>query len=162
MESKTDCIFCKISNSEIPAHKIWEDENYIAILDIFPNIKGQTLVITKNHFGSYAFDLKDKEYSNFLLAVKNVAKILESSLDTPRVHLVLEGTGVNHLHAKLYPAIGLKRKDEVLIAEQKIHFEKYEGYITTLMGNRASDEELEVLANRIKDSIKRKDLQKLH
>ena len=44
-----ECLFCKIINGQIPASKFWEDGNYIAILDINPNTKGATLVISKKH-----------------------------------------------------------------------------------------------------------------
>ncbi|MDQ5971016.1 MAG: histidine triad family protein, partial [Patescibacteria group bacterium] len=38
-----DCIFCKIINKEIPAHIIFENDNYLAFLDIQPNTIGHTL-----------------------------------------------------------------------------------------------------------------------
>jgi histidine triad (HIT) family protein len=40
-------IFTKIINGEIPCHKIAEDENYLAFLDIMPLAEGHTLVIPK-------------------------------------------------------------------------------------------------------------------
>jgi histidine triad (HIT) family protein len=43
-----DCIFCKIANGEIESVKIWEDKDFFAILDVNPNTKGMTLVLTKN------------------------------------------------------------------------------------------------------------------
>ena len=39
----SDCIFCKIANGEMPSVKIWEDEKFLAILDINPNTEGMTL-----------------------------------------------------------------------------------------------------------------------
>ena len=59
-------IFCKIVKGEIPAFKIYEDRNFIAILDIYPNIKGQTLIISKEHRSGYAFDLGEDELKNSL------------------------------------------------------------------------------------------------
>ena len=156
MEKSEGCIFCKISNGTIPAFKIWENKAYFAILDIFPNIKGQTLVIPKKHLESYAFDLSDSDYDEFMHSVRTVVRLLEKGLKVKRVHLVLEGTGINHLHAKLYPAIGMESKDEILIAEQKAHFDKYTGYVTTLMGERADDKELEQLANEIRKTANAK------
>jgi histidine triad (HIT) family protein len=44
-----DCIFCKIVAGEIPCYKIYEDERYLAFLDIFPTTEGHTLVIPKQH-----------------------------------------------------------------------------------------------------------------
>ncbi|MFA5403361.1 MAG: HIT domain-containing protein, partial [Ignavibacteria bacterium] len=52
---KEDCIFCKIIAGEIPSYKVYEDEDFIGILDIFPNTKGMTLLIPKEHYDSYAF-----------------------------------------------------------------------------------------------------------
>lgn len=52
----TSCIFCKIIKGELESAKIWEDKEFLAILDIMPNTKGMTLVLTKRHHPSYAFD----------------------------------------------------------------------------------------------------------
>jgi len=75
-----DCIFCKIIKGEIPSFKVWEDDEFLAILDINPNTKGMTLVLTKEHYNSYAFEMSDDVYNKFLLATKKVAKILEKNL----------------------------------------------------------------------------------
>ena len=61
MKIKNDCVFCKIVKGEIPSVKIWEGKNHIAILDVNPNVKGMTLVLTKKHFDSYSFDIKIKQ-----------------------------------------------------------------------------------------------------
>ena len=45
-----DCVFCKIVAGEIPAHKVYEDDKYLAFLDIRPLSPGHTLVIPKTHF----------------------------------------------------------------------------------------------------------------
>ena len=44
-----DCIFCKIVKKEIPSTIIYEDDNFLAFLDIAPANKGHTLVIPKEH-----------------------------------------------------------------------------------------------------------------
>ncbi len=46
----TECIFCKIISGDIPAHKVYEDNETLAFLDISPNNHGHTLVIPKDHF----------------------------------------------------------------------------------------------------------------
>jgi len=43
------CVFCKIVKGEMPCAKIWEDDNFIAFLDIKPATKGMTLLIPKIH-----------------------------------------------------------------------------------------------------------------
>jgi len=44
-----DCIFCKIIAGEIPSHKVYEDDEVLAFLDINPVNPGHTLVIPKAH-----------------------------------------------------------------------------------------------------------------
>ena len=142
-------IFCKIVRGEAPAFKIYEDRNFIAILDIYPNIKGQTLIISKKHMSGYAFDLGDNELKGLIATTKRVARLLERKLHVKRVHVAIEGTGINHLHVKLYPAIGLNEKYQTIWAEEKKHFSKYPGYVTTLTGPKASDRELKRLMEKI-------------
>ena len=45
-----DCIFCKIVKGEIPCHKVYEDDDVLAFLDISPVNPGHTLVIPKRHY----------------------------------------------------------------------------------------------------------------
>lgn len=146
---KGKCLFCMIAKGKVPSYKIYEDRKYVAILDLFPNIKGQTLVLPKRHFDSYAFALSDKTLSDFVLATKKVALLIQKRLKAGRVHMVIEGTGVNHLHAKLYPAIGTDEKFKQAIAEERMYFESYPGYVTTLMGPQASESDLRFVQKMI-------------
>ena len=147
-----DCIFCKIVEGNAPSHKIWENENYLAFLSIFPNTEGTTVVIPQKHYASYPFDLPDNVLSSLMLATKKVAKLLDLKLDdVGRTAMVFEGFGVDHVHAKLFPMHGTKMKEWRPI-ESKInkYFEKYEGYISSHDYKRADDEKLSELANKIK------------
>ena len=148
-----DCIFCKIAKGEAPCHKIYEDKDCLAFLDILPNTKGMTLVITKKHYPSYAFDMPEEAYNKLLLATKKVVKILDGALKVKRIAMVMEGLGVDHAHIKLYPLHGLKEKFAEIIAEERKFFKKYPGYVTTLLGPRADDKELEKLAKKIRESF---------
>lgn len=149
-----ECIFCKIIQNKIPAAKIWEDENYLAFLDINPNSRGMTLVIPKQHFDSYIFDMDDKEYCGLFLASKKVVKLLEKGLEVKRIALVMEGMGVNHAHIKLYPLYGLEEKFTEMWSKEKIFFDKYQGYLSTQLGPQTNLKELEKLAQEIKEKIK--------
>lgn len=146
-----NCLFCKIAKGEIDSAKIWEDEDFLAILDVNPNTEGMTLVLSKEHFDSYAFDMPDDFYCKLLLASKNVAKILEKGLGAKRVAMVMEGMGVNHTHIKLYPLHGLDEKFKEMWGKERIYFDKYEGYISTQLGPRVEIEELKRLAKKIKE-----------
>lgn len=98
-----NCIFCKIIKREIPAIKIWEDEKYLAFLDVNPINPGHTLLIPKKHT-DYIFDLEDKEYSKLMLNAKKIAELLKRKLDSKRVCILVEGFGFPHVHIHLIPA----------------------------------------------------------
>ena len=147
--AKKECIFCKIVRGEAPAYKIYEDKNSIAILDIYPNIKGQTVVISKRHMTSYAFNLRGKELMEFIISVRGAARRIEKGLGVKRVNLIFEGVWVRHLHAKLFPAIGVDRKFRHVIAEEREYFNAYPGFVTSMMGPRALDKDLEKIQTRI-------------
>lgn len=147
---KEDCIFCKIVSGKIPSVKIWEDAKHLAILDINPNTEGMTLVLTKEHHDSYAFEMPDKEYNEFFSAAKKVVKLLEKGLKVQRVALVMEGLGVNHAHIKLYPLHGLGEKFEEMWAKDKVYFDKYQGYLSTQLGPQKTSEELQKVAEKIR------------
>jgi len=117
------CIFCKIAAGKVPAQRFWEDDSYFAILDLYPIVRGQSLVMPKAHRDSYVFKLPDRELADFVLATKRVAKILEKKLGVKRVTMVWEGLEAPHLHSKLYP-----------------YYEGHDG--VTRMGPRAEEGEL--------------------
>ncbi|MEK6917767.1 MAG: HIT domain-containing protein [Nanoarchaeota archaeon] len=150
---ENDCTFCKIAKGEISCHKIHENDDFIAFLDIFPNTKGMTVVSTKKHFNSDVLNMDQEEYNKFLLFARKVSHLLEKKLDVKRVALVIEGLGVNHAHIKLYPMHGLTNKFKSMQNPQRIFLEKYEGYVTTLMGEKANDEELKKLASKIRGDL---------
>ena len=150
--NKSNCIFCKIANGEIPSVKVWEDEKHLAILDINPNTEGMTLVMTKKHFDSDATDMPERDYTELMLAVKKIAKLLEKGLNVKRVAIVMEGMGVNHVHVKLYPLYGIEEKFKETWAKEKIFFDRYEGYISTQLGPQKSNEELGRVAKKIRSA----------
>lgn len=148
----TDCIFCKIVKGELPSHKIWEDDKHLAFLSIFPNTEGFSVVVTKEHYPSYAFDLLDDVLSGLVLATKKVGKLLDSKLDdVGRTGMIFEGFAVDHVHAKLFPMHGTKMKDwRPLKSDMHKYFEKYEGYISSHDYKRADDAKLAELAKKIR------------
>jgi len=148
-----NCIFCKIVKGEAPAHKIWEDEKHLAFLSIFPNTEGFSVVITKEHYPSYVFDLPEDILVGLILAAKKVAKLLDVKLeDVGRTGMILEGFGVDHAHAKLFPMHGTKMAEwKQIKSNVNKYFEKYEGYISSHDYKRADDKTLFELAKKIKE-----------
>ena len=148
-----DCIFCKIVNKEAPSYKIWEDEKHLAFLSIFPNTKGFSVVTTKKHYPSYAFDLQNNVLQELIIATKKVAKLLDRKLeDVGRTGMIFEGFGVDHIHAKLFPMHGTADMTEWRPINSNVdkYFDKYEGYISSHDYKREDDEKLENLAKDIR------------
>ena len=98
----TDCIFCKIVNKEIPARIVYEDEKYLAFLDINPTHEGQTLVIPKKHY-KYVFDMPDEELKELAVVAKKVARAIDKAIKPVRTCVVIEGFLVPHVHVRLHP-----------------------------------------------------------
>ena len=154
-----DCVFCKIVAGEIPSHKFWEDEKHIAFLSIFPNTEGFSVVATKEHLPSYAFENSDETLSALITATKKVARMLDATFeDVGRCGMFLEGFGVDHLHSKLFPMHGTAGMEnwEALESESemKTFFEKYPGYLSSHDSERADDKELAQLAEKLRKTAK--------
>ena len=133
-------------------HKVWEDDAHLAFLSIFPNTIGATVVIPKKHIPSYVFNMEDEDLSALVIAAKEVARLLDTSLpDVGRTAMVFEGFGVDHVHAKLFPLHGTPKDawSPINSTERKC-FERYEGYISSNDGPRADDDALEKLAEQIR------------
>ncbi|MEL6803830.1 MAG: HIT family protein, partial [Bacteroidota bacterium] len=125
----SESIFSKIIKREIPAHFIYEDEHCVAILDKFPAVKGQSLVIPK-HETDYAFDLDDDTYIHLFKTAKKIANASDKALAAKRTCLVVEGFEVPHVHIKIYPMLNTDKGLSDFIGP----------------GAEASDEDLAVIA----------------
>lgn len=143
-------LFEKIVSGDIPSWIVWEDENYIAFLTPFPNTPGVTVVAPKKNPGDYIADLNAETVNGLMGAAVKVAKVLEKALGVGRVGIAFEGSGVPHVHAKLYPFHGeLGTKSGVWSGYQEF-VPEYRGYFATSEGPRMSDEELNEIQAKIK------------
>lgn len=149
-----DCIFCKIVRGEMPAHKVWEDDEHIAFLTIFPNTPGFTVVATKAHQPSYIAAVPEDVAQKIFAAARTVAHKIDTAFeDVGRTGFILEGFGVDHLHAKLFPMHDTASdiwKQHVSKVDKV--FDHYEGYISSHNGPRADDAALADIAARIRDA----------
>ncbi|MEQ4617362.1 MAG: HIT family protein [Corticimicrobacter sp.] len=148
---KTDCIFCQIANRQAPSHILWEDDTHMAILSIYPNTPGFSVVLSKRHRPSYIFELEDQEIADLMKAARHVAKMLDAAFDdVGRTGCMMEGFGVDHAHVKLFPMHGTKGSWRQRNSDMKKYFEQYEGYISSHDCARADDAELAKLAQHIR------------
>jgi histidine triad (HIT) family protein len=98
-----ETIFTKIANKELPAYILEENDEFMAFLDIYPSIYGQTLVIPKSWKDSNLFHNSDEDISKLMAYTRKIALKLEKILGAERCLVIFEGYGVPHLHARLYP-----------------------------------------------------------
>ncbi|HYX09471.1 MAG TPA: HIT family protein [Bacteroidales bacterium] len=115
-------IFSKIVNGEIPSHKIAEDDNYYAFLDINPLAKGHTLVIPKKEV-DYLFDVEDDLLSGMMVFAKKVAKAIDKTMDCKRVGVAVLGLEVPHAHIHLIPINNL---GDINFSNTKLKFSEEE------------------------------------
>lgn len=95
-------IFTQIINGDIPSHKIYEDEQVFAFLDIYPKAPGHTLVIPKKQV-EFIWDLDDATYQAVMAASKKIALRLRDKLAVPYVGSQVLGVDVPHAHFHLIP-----------------------------------------------------------
>lgn len=153
------CIFCEIAAGRFSTPGIfWENQEFMAFLSIDPNTEGFSCVIPKEHFGSDIMKMSDDVLGRFVLATKKVTQILENYFpDVGRVGVIMEGTGINHAHMKLFPMHGteyMKRGEwKQILSGKEFWFDKYEGWISSGSGPMANMDKLAELAEGIKKSI---------
>ncbi len=98
----TDSIFTRIIKKKIPAHKVYEDENTLAFLDIQPINPGHVLVVPKKQVDIW--ELSDEDYQALMMTVRKVARRIEEVLQPKRVGIQIVGVDVsNHAHVHVFP-----------------------------------------------------------
>lgn len=101
------CIFCSIVEGDLPAFRIFENEDYLAFLDIFPAALGHTLVIPKKHSADI-HEITGSEYGALAAQTKEVADLISNKLDTDGVTImqmnrVAGWQSVFHTHFHVIP-----------------------------------------------------------
>ncbi|HOY55850.1 MAG TPA: HIT family protein [bacterium] len=103
-----DCLFCNIVVGKIPAYKVYEDDIFLAFLDVHPSSFGHTMVVPKKHV-STMFDLKTdelgelyKKVCEIALAIKN-SEIKATGFNIGVNHWKTAGQEIEHLHVHIIP-----------------------------------------------------------
>nr|WP_321498223.1 HIT family protein [uncultured Methanolobus sp.] len=102
-----DCLFCKIVAGAIPSHKVYEDENVYAFLDIYPCSEGHTIVLPKKHFDKFT-DMDEKSAGALFASVNKIAKIVSETLGLEGMNIGINngeiaGQTVPHVHVHIIP-----------------------------------------------------------
>ena len=97
-------IFSKILSGEIPCHKILENQDYLAFLDLRPVNRGHTLVIPKKEI-DYIFDLDDSLLAGIMPFAKKVAAAIKKTVPCKKIGVMVAGLEVPHAHIHLIPVL---------------------------------------------------------
>ena len=127
----TECIFCKIVKGEVPSFKVYEDEKFLAFLDINPRTKGHTLLIPKEHY-RWTYDVP--YFGEYWETAKKIALASQKALNAEFVTFWTHGLEVPHAHIHILP----RQKGEYSFFPEPHSF---------------SREEMEKIAEMIKEAL---------
>lgn len=132
-------IFCKIVDGEIPCHKVYEDENVLAFLDISQTTKGHTLVIPKKHYDNL-LSTPQEVLHQVMDVAQRIGQVQVKMLGAKGVNILSNayeaaGQSVMHFHVHVIPRYG-----------------KREGFILEMKGNQ-EELNLPAIANSIKNNL---------
>ncbi|MEK6872832.1 MAG: HIT domain-containing protein [Nanoarchaeota archaeon] len=114
MEPNKNCIFCRIIKGEINSKNVYEDKNFIGILDANPKAEGHTIIISKKHFRNL-LDLPNTLGNELFDAIKKISLKLIDERKAEGVNIVsnnepVSGQVIFHTHVHIIP----RKKDDGL------------------------------------------------
>ena len=128
--NKDDCIFCKIVKGDIPSKKLYEDEDFLVILDLQPATKGHALILPKEH-AENLYVLSQETASKALILAKKMAVKMVEKLHCDGLNLVqnngeIAGQTISHFHIHVIPRkegdkVTLKHEGVKLSSEEMDH-----------------------------------------
>ena len=110
-----ECVFCKIVAGEIPANKVYEDDMYLAFLDISPVNPGHALVIPKAHYPDLPAT-PDEVLSGLAVTLKKVAAAIMKAMGVQGFNVTVNngsvaGQVVEHVHFHVIPRLANDGQD---------------------------------------------------
>jgi len=103
----SECIFCQITQKQLPASVVYEDEQVVAFLSNRPVNEGHTLVVPKKHYANI-YEISQDETAYLFKIVKRVALAVRDSVEAEGIRIVQNngeaaGQVVFHLHVHVIP-----------------------------------------------------------
>lgn len=101
------CIFCSIVKGDIPSYKIYEDDEFLAFLDISQAEIGHTLVVPKKHYDNF-LEMDDETAKKMIVLVKKLANKIKIATNASGINIlnnngITAGQSVNHVHYHIIP-----------------------------------------------------------
>lgn len=102
-----DCLFCKIIKKEIPCYKLYETQNIIVFLNIFPTNHGHVLIIPKTH-AKTIFEIEQNTLIEITKQSKIIASNLKEKLNCGGVSIIQNNNkaaeqDISHYHMHIIP-----------------------------------------------------------
>ena len=98
------CIFCKIVSGEIPSHKVYEDDEFLAFLDIHPQSPGHVQVIPKKHY-RWVWDVPNA--GEYFEVTRKIALAQRKAFDTDWILSRIVGDEMEHAHIWVFPNLNV-------------------------------------------------------
>jgi histidine triad (HIT) family protein len=103
-----DNIFARILRGEIPSVKVWEDNDVLAFMDVFPQSEGHVLVVSKTSQARTLLEIEPEVLATLTAAVQRTARAVEKALKPDGLSLMqfngeAGGQTVFHLHFHVIP-----------------------------------------------------------
>ncbi|MBP6857922.1 MAG: HIT domain-containing protein [Candidatus Pacebacteria bacterium] len=99
---ENDTVFGKIIRGEIPATKVYENEKFLAFLDINPVAKGHTLLIPKEKY-TWIHDVPNELLAESFIKAKEIILAMKDGIPCDYVQIGVVGNEVPHFHIHLIP-----------------------------------------------------------
>jgi len=132
-------IFAKILRGDMPCVKVFEDENTLAFMDVFPQSRGHMLVVHKHEQARNLLDVSKDGLAQIMASVQKLTRAINEALSPDGIIITQfngapAGQTVYHLHVHIIP--------------------KYEGDLKPhASGGMADMDELNTLAAQIKAAL---------
>ncbi|PJA37636.1 HIT family protein [candidate division WWE3 bacterium CG_4_8_14_3_um_filter_42_11] len=107
----SNCVFCQIVKGEAPVNKIYEDERFLAFLEMYPLCEGHTLVIPKKHY-CWVWDVP--QIGEYLKVCQKIACHFQKVTGKEKVQIYTIGEAVPHAHIHLLPPTSGQEKFAVV------------------------------------------------
>ncbi len=97
---QSTCIFCKVVAKQISAEVVYEDDKFIAFLDINPRSPGHLQIIPREHY-RWVWDVP--EAGQYFEIAQKLARAMQKTFNQPAIWSRIMGDEVEHAHVWLFP-----------------------------------------------------------
>jgi len=109
-QQKQQCVFCKLISGEMEAKTVFEDKKTMAMLDIYPAVKGHLLYLPKEHYPLMPY-LPPEEFQHFFGILPELLKAVKEGMAAPAMNVLISNGGVAGQQASHFSVHILPRDD---------------------------------------------------